>query len=154
MNESRDKRLIIGIGNAGRQDDGLGWAFIDAIQEELQGEVELIYRYQLNVEDAELISSASHVVFVDARVSDQGKAFEIKPCEPKETYEFTTHALSPEVIVSLCNNLYQSTPEVYLLTIAGKEWELKEEGLSQFAAANLEKAVAFFKESFLSTVDS
>lgn len=140
MSESKTDLRIIGIGNAGRQDDGLGWAFLEAIQPIAPSNVDLVYRYQLNIEDAELISKVSKVLFVDSQISNNGKPFEFKSCEPEESYEFTTHALKPGVIVSLCNKLYNRKPEVYLLTISGMEWELKE-GLSDPAKLNLEEAV-------------
>jgi hydrogenase maturation protease len=148
MSESKTKQLIIGIGNAGRQDDGLGWAFLDAIKMHLPENVELVYRYQLNIEEAELISSASQVIFVDARKSGDNQAYHFGPCEPKETYEFTTHALGPEVVVALCNSLYGVSPKAYLFAISGEKWEL-EEGLSEYAKMNLKKAVEFFEKQIM-----
>jgi len=151
MSESKIDLLIIGIGNAGRQDDGLGWAFLDAIADQIPTDIALEYRYQLNIEDAELISSASQVLFVDAKTGAD-HAFEYDPCLPKEHYEFTSHALEPEVILALCNSLFQSNPIAHILTISGQNWEL-EEGLSDFAQSNLEKATEFFKKTILELVD-
>ncbi len=144
MNELKTELLIIGIGNAGRQDDGLGWGFLDSIQRKVHDCVRLVYRYQLNIEDAELITSAAKVLFVDARKSTNNQPFEFSICKPKESFEFTTHALGPEVILSLCQNLYQSFPDAYLLTISGYEWEL-EEGLSKKAQCNLKEALIYFE---------
>jgi hydrogenase maturation protease len=151
MKESKTSMLIIGIGNAGRQDDGLGWAFLDAIKDQVSEDVELVYRYQLNIEDAELISKADQVIFVDARKANDQKAFHFETCIPKETYEFTTHALGPEVVVALCNNLYNTQPQAHLLTISGKNWEL-EEGLSDLAKVNLSKAVKFFSQELITSL--
>ena len=55
MNESGTDRktLLIGIGNSGRSDDALGWKFVDEFVE--YGHLfDLEYRYQLQIEDAEL----------------------------------------------------------------------------------------------------
>lgn len=145
MKESKTELLIIGIGNAGRQDDGLGWAFLDSIQDQVGDDVELIYRYQLNIEDAELISSVSKVLFVDARKSPDDQPFDFSECTPKESFEFTTHALGPEVVLALCQSLFQSFPEAYLLTITGYEWELSE-GLSTESQHNLTEAISHFKQ--------
>ena len=41
-----DKTLIIGIGNNTRQDDGLGWCFLDKLTEEGFNEDNLLYKYQ------------------------------------------------------------------------------------------------------------
>ena len=144
-----NKILIIGIGNYGRRDDGLGWAFLDAIQEQsILKEAEVIYCYQLNVEDAELISTADIVVFIDAfeRELDNGSSFEV--CRPENNFSFTTHALSPGVIVSLCSSLYDKHPISYVLKIKGNEWELKE-GLSEKAIKNLDGAVESFKNNWI-----
>jgi hydrogenase maturation protease len=151
MKESKTSKLIIGIGNAGRQDDGLGWAFLEAIKDQVPEDVELVYRYQLNIEDAELISKADQVIFVDARKTNDQDAYQFGTCTPKETYEFTTHALGPEVVVALCKNLYNTQPQVHLLTISGKNWEL-EEGLSDLAQGNLAQAVKFFNQKLITSL--
>ena len=44
MLENDDKILIIGIGNCARADDGLGWAFIDNIKENLPGNFHCVYK--------------------------------------------------------------------------------------------------------------
>ena len=143
------KIILIGIGNCGRRDDGLGWAFLDRFKSmSPKIEAELIYCYQLNIEDAELISTADIVVFIDAyqRELENGSSFEI--CQPENNFEFTSHALSPGVIVSLCNSLYSSYPKSYVLKIQGEEWELKE-GLSHFASKNLESAIVSFDNKWI-----
>jgi len=137
---------LIGIGNCSRRDDGLGWAFLDKIKKKMPSGPELIYKYQLNIEDAEMISSADTVVFIDAYSGALENGFSFEECLPVDSFEFTTHALSPGVIVSLCKNLYNSEPDAYVLKIQGSEWELKD-GLSADAEKNLEKALAFFEET-------
>ena len=57
-----DKIIIIGVGNSGRQDDGLGWAFLDEIKRKFPG-IKIEYKYQLQIEDADLISSYDTVFF-------------------------------------------------------------------------------------------
>ncbi|PSR08953.1 MAG: Ni/Fe hydrogenase, partial [Bacteroidetes bacterium] len=62
------RQLLLGIGNSGRADDGLGWAFAEAFSDQADlFEVEL--RYQLQIEDALLISTYQRVVIVDASVT-------------------------------------------------------------------------------------
>jgi hydrogenase maturation protease len=60
MEQNRGKILVYGIGNPGRQDDGLGILFAEKIEEWLQNQgfinVEVTSNYQLNIEDAEKIS--------------------------------------------------------------------------------------------------
>ncbi|MFL7814309.1 MAG: Ni/Fe hydrogenase, partial [Anaerolineales bacterium] len=62
--------LVYGYGNPGRQDDGLGIALVDkleewASQQGLDG-VQFENNYQLNIEDAEAISGKDLVIFADA----------------------------------------------------------------------------------------
>jgi hydrogenase maturation protease len=145
-----NKNLLIGIGNTGRSDDGLGWRFLDEIKKENNADWELIYRYQLNVEDAELVSNANRIIFVDAFNNKLEKGYAIEDCHPIVGFEYTTHALNPCTVMALCNNLYKSRPGSKVLKIQGYEWGLKE-GLSPQAIKNLEKAVSYFKRKFLTS---
>src|SRR5215831_7789030 len=64
---NKPSSLIYGIGNVGRRDDGLGWAFIDRLEARRPRPRATLHRnYQLNLEDAHLISEFTRVLFVDA----------------------------------------------------------------------------------------
>ena len=144
--------LLIGIGNSSRRDDGLGWAFLDEIKKRKIPGDELIYKYQLNIEDAEMISEADTIIFIDAYSGELENGFSFEKCKPIDSFEFTTHSLNPGVIVSLCQNLYDVEPEAYVLKIQGKQWELKE-GLSIQAQKNLDKAINYFLNNIEITKD-
>jgi len=113
-NSGLKKHLVIGIGNDSRQDDGLGWALLDKIEEAFPGEVELVYRYQLNIEDADLIQNADLVLFVDACRDELEIGSEIVKCTANGDITFTTHALSPSAVLALCNQVYSKNPESYV----------------------------------------
>lgn len=140
--------LLIGIGNSARRDDGLGWAFLDAIRDDGQFAGEITYRYQLQVEDADVIRSCQAVVFVDALQQAVEKGFSWKPCLPAAAFGFTTHALAPESVVALSQELYGEAPKAFTLGISGHAWGL-EEGLSLQAMNNLKEALRFFREKIL-----
>ena len=142
--DSSPPPLLLAIGNDGRQDDGLGWAFGQAMEsdEDFQGEV--AYRYQLQVEDALLISEYATVIFVDACREALPKGFELAPLRPAADFGLTTHQLSPATVLALAEQLYGTTPQAYLLKIAGVEWAL-ERGLSEEARRNLGRAVGGVK---------
>ena len=142
-----DKTIIIGIGNSGRQDDGLGWLFLDLIKE-FESKPILEYRYQLQIEDAELISTYGTVIFVDATKEDTEDGYFFKPCKPSEKYSFSTHTLEPETILYLSHKLYNHNPEASVLAIQGYEWKLKI-GLSEKGILNLNKALKHFKNNIL-----
>jgi hydrogenase maturation protease len=137
--------LVFGIGNIGRSDDGLGWAFIDRIQQEPGVTGQLEYRYQLNVEDAALVSKARRVVFVDSCREELERGFEWKTCAPAEDFEFTTHVLPPRAVLWYCRDLYGKAPPAHLLMIQGHCWDLQT-GLSTAAERGLERALAFFND--------
>ncbi len=138
------KTILFAIGNNGRQDDGLGWAFGEALEWSRNFECDVHYRYQLQVEDSELISGAEQVIFVDAFKGELPDGFQWKKVEPSASFEFTTHALSPEAVLFLCEKLYGKMPEAHCLLIGGEQWNL-ELGLTAAAADNLAKALDFFQ---------
>lgn len=142
MNKSDPNILVIGIGNTGRQDDALGWLFLDSL-EKYSPAIPIEYRYQLQIEDAELISNYDAVIFVDATKEQTQEGFYFKECFSKKEHGFSTHALHPEAIVYLGKELYQTKTKTFVLGIEGYSWELKI-GLSQKAENNLGKAYAYF----------
>jgi len=135
---------LFAIGNSGRQDDGLGWAFGEALERAGFFKGQIHYRYQLQVEDAELVSKAGAVIFVDAFKGGLPGGFEWQPCGPAPEFHFSTHAISPGSILFLCETLYGTLPEAYCLLVQGEEWEL-EIGLTGPASSHLDKALRFFE---------
>ncbi len=140
--KEEDKILVLGIGNIGRQDDGLGWLFLDYLQKANFGNMDLEYRYQLQIEDAELICNYKSVIFVDATKENTKKGFYYRASEASDKHSFSTHELCPETVLFLTNNLYQHQPKAFILGIQGYNWEL-ELGLSEKAKINLYKAEEF-----------
>ena len=136
--------LIVGIGNVARQDDGLGWAFIDWLEREsLCPQGELSRHYQLQLQDADLISAKSTVLFVDATRSTDVETFRLEQMAAKLDFSFTSHALSIPAVMATCQQCFQQSPQVYLLTIRGYAWEL-ETGLTRKAQRNLSASTDFF----------
>ncbi len=139
--------ILIGIGNCGRQDDGLGWAFLEHLKPELPDNFDIEYRYQLQIEDAEMISHYQKVFFIDADKSPETKSFIISECFPKETHYFSSHALPPETILYLADTVYGKNPESYIIGISGESYQL-EIGLTENAKSNLKKAICSFKKIY------
>ena len=66
-----EKTLVYGIGNVGRQDDGLGIRLIQRLSDRIKelGKDETLVlesNYQLSIEDALLISTFDVAIFIDA----------------------------------------------------------------------------------------
>lgn len=143
---------MVGIGNCGRGDDGLGWSFVEAITGGGYPSLDYEFRYQLQVEDADLIAGYDTVIFVDASQEELKEGFVICPCIPAGQYSVTSHALEPGAVVYLANTLYQKYPAAYTLAIAGVAWDLHC-GLSPEAEANLYAALGFFRGSILPAME-
>lgn len=137
------KCLVYGYGNPGRQDDGLGVELAIMIEnnERLNKYADVDYNYQLNIEDALTISEYDLVIFADAALNID-RSFELKKIQPAHTITFTTHELSAESILALCQDLYNKKPESYILAIRGYEWEMGLPMTSK-AKSNLNDAYMF-----------
>jgi len=145
MNQSI-KVLVYGYGNPGRQDDALGNEMVEKIKEWATKNhftnIETETNYQLNVEDAELISKKDVVVFVDASQEDIHE-FKFTHLESSaEKVEFSMHAVSPEYVLYVCKDLFQKTPKSCQMAIKGYDWEFQE-GLTDNARLNLEQAFQY-----------
>lgn len=151
LNEDPGRLLLLGIGNSGRGDDGLGWKFVEIVEQLEFPLVNCEYRYQLQVEDASLVADYDMVIFVDASLAPLLNGFSMECCRAAQNYTFSTHAQCPEAILYLASNLYNKYPKAYTLAIMGIEWELKV-GLSSQAEINLQKAISFFERSFLPAI--
>lgn len=143
--ESIIQILVYGYGNPGREDDGLGIELVKRLEvwSEQSGLPGIAFdsNYQLNIEDAEVISGKDLVIFADAS-TEEIDDFVMTEVTGESDVSFTTHAASPGYILKLCADLFGKYPRVYLLHIKGYQWEFKE-GISKRAENNLQKASDF-----------
>ncbi len=137
--------LIYGIGNPSRQDDALGIVFVERLQEWVNSEdlpnITFDSNYQLNIEDAYDVSEKDVVVFVDASM-EPIDGFYFRQIFPGNTISFSSHSMSPESVIALCEELYGKKPAAYLLTIKGFSWEL-DSAMTENAGKNLNSAIDF-----------
>ncbi len=135
--------LVIGYGNPGRLDDGLGPAFAEQVQAMNLPDVAVESNYQLNIEDAELISKYDVVVFADASV-DAVEPFEFKPMTPGDpVVGFSSHSITAESLLGLAEQLFDARPRAYAMAIRGYAFNAFGEYLSGQAEQNLSAAAAF-----------
>ncbi len=132
------RTLVLGIGNPGRQDDGLGAALVESLKALRLPRVTCMARYQLNLEDAKLCAGYDIVVFSDA-AGDIVESFTLSPLDPSTYVPMSTHSFRPEAILAACETHYGQKPRAFLLAIRGYHWGL-EEGLSPQGTENLEVA--------------
>lgn len=137
----KTKILIYGIGNPGRQDDGLGPALLARLEKKKIPGLRLEVDYQLQVEDSLLFSDQDLVIVADALKTGPGP-FIFRKVKPAGDFTFTSHSLPPAAVAFLCQKLYKKAPAVYILGIRGYEFEPGEK-LSPKARENLRQALAF-----------
>ena len=144
MISARRRVLVLGYGNPGRQDDGLGPAAVAEIEKMAWPGVTVQDNYQLVIEDAADIAEHDVVWFVDA-ARNGAEPYEIRKLRARHDFAFTSHLLKPETLLSIAERHYDASPEAYLLGIRGYEFEFLE-GLTDRAQANLILAVAAMQQ--------
>ena len=135
--------LLIGFGNQGRGDDGLGPLFAERIERRAPEGLAIDIDYQLTVDHALAVSEADLVVFADAQIGAEG-SFSFAPVTANGAAGMGSHELSPQAVLTLAKTLYGSEPPAYMLGIAGWDYGEVKEGLSAEATAHLDEAEAFF----------
>ncbi len=135
--------LLIGYGNPGRGDDGLGPAFSEGMAARAIPGLSVDTDYQLAAEHAYTIRGHDLVIFVDAEMGSEA-AYSFREIAPGEPELLGSHSLGPDGVLALCNTLYGHAPRAYVLGISGHAFGEVREGLSDQAASNLAEAEAFF----------
>jgi len=134
--------LLIGYGNPGRGDDGLGPALAARIEAlDLPG-VTVDRDYQLTVDHAPMIAAHDMVIFADAMIGLE-MPFRLAPLPPDPTVGLGSHQVSPEAALHLAGLLYGHAPPGWMLAIAGQTFGEVAEGLSALAEQNLTQAAEF-----------
>jgi hydrogenase maturation protease len=137
----RPAALVLGIGNPGRRDDGLGAALVERLAKRRLKGVVCDADYQLNVEDALACAAHDLVVFVDA-ARGLRRPFAFTRVRPAAGLPALSHALSPGAVLGIAAGLYGKTPDARLLAVRGHSFAVGE-GLTARAEENLGLALAF-----------
>jgi hydrogenase maturation protease len=146
--------LFIGYGNPDRQDDGVAWHVLKGIAEQLgletsqtwedplpsTLETDFAFHLQLTPELAEDITSYDQVCFVDAHTGKIPENVQVVDVMPEYQTSPFTHHLTPEMLLSMSQELYQKTPEAILISVRGYEFGF-ETTLSLFTSALVTEAV-------------
>jgi hydrogenase maturation protease len=140
---NKDQILLIGYGNPGRCDDGLGPALAQRIEDRELTAVSVEVDYQLTVEDAHTVAQHGICIFADADVSGP-EPFRFNRVPPaKDLMSFTSHGVQPAQVVGLAEQLFGAAVEAYSLGIRGYHFNEFGEQLSEKAESNLKKAEEF-----------
>ncbi|MGV8935671.1 MAG: hydrogenase maturation protease [Allorhizobium sp.] len=141
--------LLIGYGNLGRGDDGLGPAFTDRIEQRNLPLLAIDTDYQLTVDHALAVASAGQVIFADALIGDS-RPFTFTRIAAGTDADLSSHSLTPAGVLSLAATLFGGKPEAHVLGISGYDFGEVKEGLSAEALRNLALAEAFFVDWYAS----
>jgi hydrogenase maturation protease len=145
MSEDRHCVLVIGYGNPGRLDDGLGPALASAVEKMNIAGVSVDSDYQLTVEDASQASEHDVVIFADA--SENGcEPFFFERILPDDEFSFSSHSVEPGSVLTLAGKLFGNVPRGYALGIRGYEYNEFGERLSPKALINLDEAIKFIEK--------
>ena len=137
--------LVLGYGNPGRGDDGLGPAVAVAIDQLGLRNVTAYDNYQLNIEDAMEVAEHDVVWFVDAAKTGPSP-YSVSGLAPVGTVDFTSHIMRPQTVLAIAQQCYGKVPPAFLLGIRGYAFEFVEE-LTPGAADNLRTALAMLTRS-------
>jgi hydrogenase maturation protease len=139
------KILLIGYGNPGRGDDGLGPALAAAIEAFGLPGVTVESDYQLMVDHAAQIAAHDLVIFADAMIG-LAQPCQFLPIAQTQPEGLGSHQVTPEAALALAGLLFGHAPPGWLLAVAGEEFGEVKEGLSRIAQANLALAVGFLRD--------
>lgn len=147
MNPTPPRVLLIGYGNPGRLDDGLGVAVAEALANDAIPGLTVESNYQLTVEDAEAVARYDVAVFADAAVAGpEPFAFEI--VRPRADAGVSTHSVEPAAVLELARDLFGARTAAHLLAVRGYRFDGFGQHLSNPARANLAAAVRFLRDWF------
>lgn len=141
--------LIFPYGNPSRGDDALGPSIYSRlellkIKSDLYDNVTLLTDFQLQIEHALDLQGHDRILFVDASVCAQ-PPFEFHNITAEQDISYTTHAMSPQSVLSVYQQIQQSPPPAaFLLSVRGYTFELGEP-ISRLAQENLEKSLVFIR---------
>jgi hydrogenase maturation protease len=138
--------LVIGYGNTLRSDDGVGYLVAATVAEWQLPQVRSIAVHQLLPELAPDIADVDLVIFVDAVVTIDRSTpkIEIIPLVAGCDEDFSTHIITPQLLLGMTQRLYGATPEAYLLTISAIDFTLGAT-LSSIAITGKDVALDYLK---------
>lgn len=139
--------LLIGYGNPGRLDDGLGPAVAETLRQRNLPGLTVEADYQLTVEDAAEVARHGLVIFADADRTGP-EPFSVRRVVPAATgMSFSSHSVSAEAVMALSRDLFGASVEAWMLGIRGYEFDAFGERLSARAQDNLAVAVKYIEQA-------
>jgi len=138
--------VVIAWGNESRGDDALGPAFLaaaEAVPDPSGVTTTFVADFQLQPEHAVDLDQCDLALFVDASRTATAP-FAFRRVEPARTATFTSHGVSPEVVLdAFVATFGRPPPPAFLLSIPAERFELGA-AMGERASGCLDAALAFF----------
>ena len=134
--------LIVGYGNSLRSDDGLGWHAVERLARDarLLGAT-VLWRHQLTPDLAHDIGRSSLVVLIDVSVEQEPGVIAVRRLEEASTAGSAwSHHVDPESLVALARELWNASPDVFVVSVGAGSLDVGER-LSPAVEAALPKVV-------------
>ena len=134
--------LIVGYGNTLRRDDGLGRRAAERVADDprLRG-ARVLWQHQLTPELAVDFSNASLVVLIDISDGDEAGAISIRRVDPTIAAGSSwTHHLEPAALVAMARDLWNASPDVFVVSVGAASLEVGD-GLSSVVEGALPAVV-------------
>ena len=122
---------VIGYGNPSRGDDAAGPLLAEQAEQWNIPGVRVVSDYQLNVEHAADVAESGLALFIDAAL-DASEPWELRPVQPMNRNDFTTHAMLPETVMETCRKVYGGPPPAFVLAVRGENFMLGAEPSAAF----------------------
>lgn len=128
----------MGFGNIDRADDGVAFEVINALRcrlrqepltegetglEDLDGQTDSVFLFQLTPEMAEFMADYDRIVFVDAHVYEDAEDLHCVPVMPAYAPSTFTHHMTPAMLMTLVKVLYHAEPAGYIVSIRGYDFD-------------------------------
>jgi hydrogenase maturation protease len=143
--------LVIGYGNPLRSDDGAGQKVAELVASWKRKDVRSRPLHQLTPELADDISRAKITIFVDATpmTSEISDRVQIQSLEPRAIASALGHSNTPQYLLSLTQELYQTTAKAYWILIPAINFEFGEK-FSEITEQGIKIALQKIEEIIIS----
>jgi hydrogenase maturation protease len=140
--------LVIGYGNPGRRDDGLGPALAARVEAQQWTGVTVQSDYQLMIEHSALMVGHDVVVFADAALNlPRGEPYDLQPVAAASCPSGFSHHLPPPAVLQLAADCFGARPQAWLLGIRAVDLRSYAEGLTPEAEKNLGAAFVALRDA-------
>lgn len=124
MRSKEDKKVfVVGVGNLLRCDDGVGPLIAEEIAKKNISGVSVITAQLLNIELLEDTIGYEKVLIIDASAVGMGVVLKKIEC-PGDSAQASSHHLSPEFLLAMAQELYETDLNLYVCCVRGQNFDV------------------------------